>query len=306
MEMPSNTPESRVPSEKKSWLPSRRVGWTLIVLAIFLIVAIFGTKLLAKFERKQIEEKQQASAAAVTDRDTDGDGLPDWQEVLFRLDPEKKDTNDDGIDDKAEFASLRALAKNPTEIDQRLAAATDEDKISLILSDKIGKAIIAGKTEAEIQAEIATTIQEYALAKTPTAQTTASFIITDDTAASIAAYFDAIAPKIESTRSILQDSASYFTETSINAPEQYLARITALTDIITNTPVPPSFVTLQTDLVSSLIGFRDGLVNPIRLQEGNEFDVYVQALIIQQLGERVSDITIAYAQTYQSLYPETN
>lgn len=39
-------------------------------------------------------------------RDTDKDGVPDWQEGLFGTDPTKKDTDEDGISDKIEIARI--------------------------------------------------------------------------------------------------------------------------------------------------------------------------------------------------------
>lgn len=37
--------------------------------------------------------------SANLDKDTDGDGIPDWQEILFGFDPKKKDTDGDGTPD---------------------------------------------------------------------------------------------------------------------------------------------------------------------------------------------------------------
>ncbi len=40
-------------------------------------------------------------------KDTDEDGVPDWQEGLYGMDPLKKDTNGDGVPDGAEIAKMR-------------------------------------------------------------------------------------------------------------------------------------------------------------------------------------------------------
>ncbi|MEK7558440.1 MAG: thrombospondin type 3 repeat-containing protein [Patescibacteria group bacterium] len=44
-------------------------------------------------------------------KDTDGDGISDWEEVLWGTDPTKKDTNGDGVGDKAEIEKRRPLSK---------------------------------------------------------------------------------------------------------------------------------------------------------------------------------------------------
>ncbi len=41
-------------------------------------------------------------------KDTDGDGVLDWEETLWGTDPLKKDTNDDGTSDSVEIAKLKS------------------------------------------------------------------------------------------------------------------------------------------------------------------------------------------------------
>ncbi len=52
--------------------------------------------------------------AEFTDRDTDGDGLPDWEERLYGSDPLKKDTDGDGTLDGAEVHQGRDPSKANT------------------------------------------------------------------------------------------------------------------------------------------------------------------------------------------------
>ena len=44
----------------------------------------------------------------VLSRDTDKDGILDWEEGLWGTDPTKKDTNDDGVSDKEEIGRMKA------------------------------------------------------------------------------------------------------------------------------------------------------------------------------------------------------
>lgn len=43
------------------------------------------------------------SAIPNIDKDTDGDGIPDWKEVLYHLDPNSSDTDNDGTPDSTEI-----------------------------------------------------------------------------------------------------------------------------------------------------------------------------------------------------------
>lgn len=238
--------------------------------------------------------------AAVIDRDTDGDGVMDWQEILFRLDPEKKDSDGDGVDDKAQFEGIRNLAQDPNQIDQKLAAATDEDKIALLISDKIGKAILAGKTEAEIQGEAALVIQEYIQAQIP-AEGSIELKTVDPTDEAIQQYFATIDPSIQKTNDLLQDSGQYISGTGIIVPEPFLNRITLLEDQLKAFSVPTSLAPLHRNWIGSLSAFRTSLSQPIELREGNELQVYAQAQVVAELGRRVTDVIQSYVQVYRSL-----
>lgn len=54
---------------------------------------------------------QNGEAAIFADKDTDGDGLKDWEEVLWHTDPNKADTDGDGTKDNDEILARRDPAK---------------------------------------------------------------------------------------------------------------------------------------------------------------------------------------------------
>lgn len=59
--------------------------------------------------QKTAEKNEQASLFAA--KDTDGDGLKDWEEVLWHTDPENVDTDGDGAKDNDEILAKRDPAK---------------------------------------------------------------------------------------------------------------------------------------------------------------------------------------------------
>jgi len=50
-----------------------------------------------------VVESQGSNIATMPEPDKDGDGLKDWEELIFGTNPEKKDTDNDGIADKEEY-----------------------------------------------------------------------------------------------------------------------------------------------------------------------------------------------------------
>jgi hypothetical protein len=72
------------------------------------------------------EEYLLSAANKANNKDTDSDGLPDWQEILYGTDPKKADTDGDGTNDANEIKSGRdPLKENTAPIGQEF-----DDKIT--------------------------------------------------------------------------------------------------------------------------------------------------------------------------------
>jgi Bacterial TSP3 repeat len=93
-------------------LPRKKITW-LGIIALVLVVVLF---LIFTYRNK--EEKQAvASASTISsspalvqnfeDKDSDGDGLMDWEEVLWHTDPHNPDTDGDGTPDGEEVKEGR-------------------------------------------------------------------------------------------------------------------------------------------------------------------------------------------------------
>ncbi len=102
-------------------LPSKKfIKFFGIVIGAGLV--IWGGSLL--FSRKaSYSSKDEASKTASTNDDqpfyevdTDSDGLKDWEEALWQLDPALRDTDSDGVEDSDEVKTLRAEIKRENNI----------------------------------------------------------------------------------------------------------------------------------------------------------------------------------------------
>jgi hypothetical protein len=99
----------------REYLPSKRIGYIIIILAIIMVV-FFVLKYIPNiqkttiFSKNTIAENQQASSKIgdIVNKDTDGDGIADWEESIRGTDPSKTDTDSDGVSDFTEIEQLRA------------------------------------------------------------------------------------------------------------------------------------------------------------------------------------------------------
>lgn len=112
----------------KKYLPSGRVVAVLIILLS--IIAIIGlNKYLKKKDLKKEAQKIQISEKY---KDTDGDGLMDWEEELAGTDKNKKDTDGDGISDGDEVK----LGSDPLDVLNK--EKKKEDSLKDLKKGKIG------------------------------------------------------------------------------------------------------------------------------------------------------------------------
>lgn len=104
-----------------------------ILSAIVLFVVIVGSAfLVVHLKSKSLDYKNQQIAAELQTeklyKDSDNDGLKDWEEQLWKTDPNNPDTNGDGIKDGEEVR----MGINPigTGLDDKLATDTVQSKIN--------------------------------------------------------------------------------------------------------------------------------------------------------------------------------
>lgn len=97
----------------QSYLPSKK--FTIIVLAIIVLVAIFWIYKPENFgkNRKIFPKNQTLSSASLQDnqKDLDNDGLKQWEETLWKTDPNNPDTDGDGTLDGEEIKQGRDPTK---------------------------------------------------------------------------------------------------------------------------------------------------------------------------------------------------
>lgn len=108
--------------------PSRRI-FPLIVIALLLVSGFVYFTIFYQRSETYVAPKISVSAtSALLAKDSDGDGLKDWEEQLWKTDPARADTDGDGTPDGAEIKAGRdPLTAGPND---RLPDETVEKKVN--------------------------------------------------------------------------------------------------------------------------------------------------------------------------------
>lgn len=113
-----------------NWKPSRKTISIIVGLC-----AISG--LIVWLNREKIpvallspDDIVTVKAQEVTERDTDGDGVRDWEEYLWGFNSEKKDSDGNGIEDAVELEKKKLVLKDLSEGEKVAEPATFTDNFS--------------------------------------------------------------------------------------------------------------------------------------------------------------------------------
>jgi len=122
----------------------------LVVCAVLFVVSLFLVKNKSLFKNEESYADQKANQLGLTynneilgnlvNKDTDGDGVSDWEEGLWGTDSRKKDTNDDGTPDNVEIENLK-LAQNGQSESLNLSLEGNEE--NLTETDKFSREFFA-------------------------------------------------------------------------------------------------------------------------------------------------------------------
>ncbi len=164
----------------KEYLPSGQ--FTKTALSLFALAGLVGIALIYPEERTFKYSSQGAELEAETlerivdaagNVDKDADGLKDWEETLFKSDPNNKDTDGDGTDDGEEVK----LGRNPIipgpndkiQKSETLSGNYTEDSYeNLTATDKVSRQLFAEyfqakQSGAEVSSETQSRIIESAI-----------------------------------------------------------------------------------------------------------------------------------------------
>jgi hypothetical protein len=99
--------------------------------------------------KRTIADGKTITLRSIASNDSDGDGVPDWEESLWGTDPEKADTNGDGISDGVEIAQKKQELRIKNQDAGAADAPTETAKFSQDLFATIASLAQSGNLNQE-------------------------------------------------------------------------------------------------------------------------------------------------------------
>ncbi len=270
------------------FLPSRKIVITIIVLIcigigyiIYPHIPNIITKIRHIGTKPEVIENtlprpkfSLGGTSSSIDKDTDMDGIPDWQETLFNLNPESSDTNADGTPD-AIPADVKNVVENPNIIN-------NIDKIALNIYTDLAKNGDQVPTKNQIENAVSTQVLAYANSVDSNLITysSADITIVDVNPDTIARYQKDITVLLKTT-TLSQEGIKQIYDHVVNStgvlPVIYLKNINQTITSLLTTPVPLPLAEEHLKLIN-------GLYHWVQIINGDfpDVDVYTKTIVLQK------------------------
>lgn len=284
--------ESNTPASYKNYLPSKKIRIVIGVL-LFVACAYFLGPLIVKQIKKIKNPGDQIAQLNITIptgdptvRDTDGDGVLDWQEIAVGLDINSPETKP-GVSDYATFQSLRQTI-GPGVFEQELGQVTDTDKVSLTIYDALAKESIENG-EASVVGATTVTAQELlnymeAQRSTVTTYTPEQFDVVSNDFANNKKYAEAvraIARETETTKNAPEKIRGYLDGTVSRSEIEPILKITSgQIQALRAMPVPRATLLNHVEMVNALQGVYQ-ILNDYSGQTTDELKQLSTAALVQ-------------------------
>jgi hypothetical protein len=249
------------------FLPSKRTGaLALVVGALIVATIIFRSNDAAP---KRPVARLTSEPQAINERDTDGDGVKDWEESLWGLSEVSADTDADGVGDAQEVKEEQVrieeqranLLSEAAEVSASYEGLSETDKISRGILEQVVAFQSAGislddSTTNDIAGVLGSVIKAPPTPPEPIDPSTINSV--PETAASLAAYANALGTILggkatPETNEML--ALAQFGQTGDTSELDSLASVVKTYGIIiealTNTPVPSTLLTKHVELIDA-------------------------------------------------------
>ncbi len=141
----------------------------LAVFAVLFVISLFLLNSTSVFKNEKFAGAGSSGLSYdneilgdVIERDSDEDGIQDWEESLWGTDPTKKDTNDDGVRDDVEIQKMK-LAGAPGEAGAEPSeeSLTETDKFSREFFSTVATLTQAGEMDQATVDQLSASLAEH-------------------------------------------------------------------------------------------------------------------------------------------------
>lgn len=181
-----------------TFLPSKPFIISLVVvvaLTIGVFLFISHQKDVSLDYKNTLSEGQKIALQDIIDRDTDGDGVKDWEESLWGTDPTKADTNGDGVSDKEEVDNKRKELKLKNGTDETTATTNETSTLARELFATVASLQASGNLTTDSVTALTGNVRDSVVsqARLPDIYTAADIKVTPgNDKATISKYYTAI------------------------------------------------------------------------------------------------------------------
>lgn len=257
----------------------------MIIISVVLFFVAVSYAFHAKTTREQARSEAQKLAVQQTtvepqvdtsEKDTDGDGLADWEEILWSTDPNNADTDGDGIRDKEDaHAEMERALKKSEEIALQVSSgetlltltetASREMFGSYMYSLQSGKDITIEDQEKMVDGAIASVVPLLI----PTKHTTDDFVTVPSTLPNKKVYMESVGKVLERMVPSFKEEPELLSR--LAQPENRADTIEALTNLVKEfdnflndlkkISVPTDAIPTHIELVNAIEAYVSGLNN---------------------------------------------
>lgn len=262
---------------QKSILPSKKF-LTVLGSFVILVLVVIGVSYLIR-NKKISTDKLPANIKSVDysfsdiyNKDTDGDGLPDWQENILGTDKDKSDTDGNGINDKEQLKSeaLPTGANENTATDEfsrEFFAAAMALKGSGGFNDENIKTLVETSTKTLSEKTVE---KKYSLKDLKTKETTNSSAITKSYIQKISPVFKTLSAENYSYLNDISSAYENDNEGTLSKLDPVIKKYSDIEKTLATLEVPQgialahlNILNTMAQLNTSLVSIRNGFTDPL-------------------------------------------
>ncbi|MBX4216235.1 thrombospondin type 3 repeat-containing protein, partial [Candidatus Parcubacteria bacterium] len=252
----------------------------ILIAAIFGVLLLAGAYALSKNSKGYSlytngETTETATVAELIERDTDKDGVTDWEESLWGTDPTRADSDGDGTMDKQEIAAMRKASG----IAAPIAAATSTNETDAF-ARQLFSTLLSLKSSGQLDQSTITElsqslVKEAVSSKLPDRYDSNDLAVVSATAASRQAYAEGLTRVSERYRTkvsesylvIVERALSSQRETDLAGLEDYANAYNAMAGELIQFGAPNDIAAAHLSLANSYVKLSVSMKNMERLVE---------------------------------------